>query len=307
MNRATKRLVLVALLVGSSLRAEEPDWAAFDRYVAAAAQEWNVPGLAIAVFKNDETVFERGYGTTSLEGGRPVDEHTLFSIGSTTKAMTAAAVGMLVDQGKLGWDDPVTEHMPQFRLADPDATARLRVRDLLTHNAGVPNTDFLWYEQPNDLDEILRRMRYVELETPMYSSFTYQNVMYAAAGKLIELKSGTPWGELVERRIFEPLGMKRSVTSLARTELRDNVATPHDEVDGELVTIENASVDSVPAAGAVWSSVHEMALWARFLLRGCVTETGARLLAESTCAELFAPQALVDEEMYPAMRLYDHH
>lgn len=307
MKTAARWMILATLMTAPRLGAEEPDWAGFDRYVAAAAKEWSVPGLAIAVVKDDKTVFERGYGTTSLSGGVAVDEHTLFSIGSTTKAMTAAAIGMLVDEGELAWDDPVSEHMPHFRLADPEATARLRVRDLLTHNAGVPNTDVLWYEQPNDLDEILERMRYVELEAAMYSNFTYQNVMYAAAGKLIELVSGMSWGQFIERRIFEPLGMTRSVTSLARTKLRDNVATPHDYVDDQLVTIDNASVDSVAAAGAVWSSVHEMALWARFLLRDCVTEKGERLLAEATCAELFEPQTLVNREMYPAMRLYDHH
>lgn len=306
MRPTTLWMLFAAILAGASLGAQEPDWADFDDYVAAAAKEWNVPGLAIAVVKDDRIVFERGYGTTSLSGGGSVDEHTMFSIGSTTKAMTSAAIGMLVDEGKLAWDDTVSEHMPHFRLADADATARLRVRDLLTHNAGVPNTDVLWYEQANDLDEILRRMQYVELDAAMYSSFTYQNVMYAAAGKLIELASGMTWGQFIERRIFEPLGMKRSVASLARTRLRDNVATPHDYVDEQLVTIENASVDSVPAAGAVWSSVHEMALWARFLLRGCTTETGKRLLAEASCAQLFEPQTLVNREMYPAMRLYDH-
>ena len=307
MTNSTRWVILAILLAGPSLGADEPDWTAFDRYVATAAEEWSVPGLAIAVVKDDKIVFERGYGTTSLAGGVTVDEHTLFSIGSTTKAMTAAAIGMLVDEGNLAWDDPVSEHMPHFRLADSEATARLRVRDLLTHNAGVPNTDVLWYEQTNDLDEILERMRYVELEAPMYSNFTYQNVMYAAAGKLIEIESGMSWAQFIEKRIFEPLGMTRSVTSLARTGLRDNVATPHDDIDDQLVTIDNASVDSVAAAGAIWSSVHEMALWARFLLRDCVTEQAERLLDEATCTELFEPQALVNREMYPAMRLYDHH
>ncbi len=205
------RLVSLALcmlsLSAAAAMAAEPDWKAFDRYAGSAAKEWRVPGLAIAVVKDDAVVFEGAYGTTRLGDGSPVDPDTLFSIGSTTKAFTAAAVGMLVDEGKLAWDDPVVQHMPAFRLADPVATARLRVRDLLTHNAGVPNTDFLWYEQERDLDEILRRMQYVELETPMYARFNYQNVMYAAAGKLIEVVSGMPWAEFVEKRILAPLEM----------------------------------------------------------------------------------------------------
>ncbi len=265
-----------------------------------------MPGLAIAVVKDDQTVFARGYGTTSIEAGSPVDQHTLFSIGSTTKAMTALGIGMLVDEGKLAWDDPVSEHLPQFRLADPVATATLRVRDLLTHNAGVPNTDVLWYEQANDLDTILERMQHVELYAPMYSGFTYQNVMYAAAGKLTEVISGLPWHEFIAQRIFEPLGMKRSVARLADTQQRDNVAEPHYRIDGSIAVIDNATVDSVAAAGSVWSSVDEMAKWARFLLRGCKTEDQKVLLQPNTCAELFRPQAIIDVEMYPAMSLYEH-
>ena len=303
-------LASILLMVGflsPAMAPAEVDLEAFDRYVEAAVEEWGVPGLAIAVVKDDEIVFEKGYGVTALNEGTPVDEHTLFSIGSTTKAIAAAGIGVLVDEGKLDWDDPVAKHLPRFQLSDPVVTQRLRVRDLLTHNAGVPNTDVLWYEQANSLDEILRRMRYVELESPMYSNFTYQNVMYAAAGKLTEVKSGQPWSEFIEERLFEPIGMKRSVASLERTRLRDNVASPHDSVDGELVQIENASVDSVAAAGSIWSSVHEMSEWAKFLMRGCETRKGKVLLEPATCAELFEPQTLVNREMYPAMRLYQHH
>ncbi|OLT60381.1 serine hydrolase domain-containing protein [Moorena bouillonii] len=270
------RVLSLTLFLGLCLPASAatPGWEAFDRYVAAAAEEWRVPGLAIAVVKDGELVFEGGYGTTRLGDGTPVDPDTLFSIGSTTKAMTAAAIGMLVDEGKLAWDDPVTKYLPGFRLADPTATAQLRVRDLLTHNAGVPNTDLLWYEQDHDLDEILRRMQYVELQTPMYSRFEYQNVMYAAAGKLTEVVSGKSWVEFIESRIFAPLQMTRSVASLARSELRDNVASPHYMIDDEVAVIENATVDSVSAAGSVWSSVREMSRWSRFLLEGCVTAAG---------------------------------
>jgi CubicO group peptidase (beta-lactamase class C family) len=301
-------LLIVALAsMPLSALSSEVDLEGFDGSVAAAVAEWEAPGLAVAIVKDGAIVFEKGYGVTRLNKGTPVDQHTLFSIGSTTKAIAAAAIGILVDEGKLDWDDPVSEHLPQFKLSDPVVTERLRVRDLLTHNAGVPNTDLLWYEQANSLDEILYRMRYVELEAPMYSNFTYQNVMYAAAGKLTEVVSGKPWSEFVEQHIFKPIGMKRSVASLAGTRLRDNVASPHDYVDGKLIEIENASVDSVAAAGAIWSSVHDMSQWASFLMRGCKTTSGQALLSPETCNELFEPQTLVNREMYPAMRLYRHH
>lgn len=306
MTRHHLGAIALALLTATAAPAQSPDWKAFDAYVAAAAQEWQVPGLAIAVVKDGQTVFAKGYGTTALADGTPVDEHTLFSIGSTTKAMTAAAVGLLVDEGKVGWDDPVQQHLPGFRLADDELSRRLRVRDLLTHNAGVPNTDVLWYEQTRSTDEILGQMRLVEPVAPPYTTFIYQNVMYAAAGRLTEVVAGQSWADFIDQRLFTPLGMERSVALLERTTRRDNVAAPHHVVDGEVVQIENASVDSVAAAGSVWSSVAEMAQWAQFLLRGCRTASGEALLEEATCAELFEPQTLIDREMYPAMRLYEH-
>ena len=164
----------------------------------------------------------------------------------------------------------------------------------------------LWYEQTRSTDEILEQMRLVEPVAPPYTTFIYQNVMYAAAGRLTEVVAGTSWADFIDERLFTPLGMERSVALLERTKQRDNVAAPHHTVDGEVVQIENASVDAVAAAGSVWSSVAEMAEWAKFLLRGCRTASGEVLLQEATCNELFTPQTLIDVEMYPAMRLYEH-
>jgi CubicO group peptidase (beta-lactamase class C family) len=260
------------------------------------------------VVHDGRVVFERGYGVLELGATAAVDEHSLFAIGSTTKALTAALVGMLVDEGRLAWDDPVIDHLPGFRLKDPVATREVRVRDLLTHNAGLPNADYLWYEQDHTTEEIVRRLRYVEPAYSLRSEFVYQNVMYAAAGELIEAVSGRDWGELVRERIFAPLGMTRSTTTLAETRDRSGVARPHDLVDGRLAVIENASVDPVAPAGSIWSSVHDMAQWMRFLLAGGVTEDGRRLLSEPVLAELFTPQAMVGpEDFYPTARLTAPH
>ena len=136
-----------------------PDLAAFDRYVAQAARDWRVPGLAIAVVKGDSVVLARGYGVLDLTKPAPVTEHTRFAIGSTTKAMTSAALGMLVDEGKLRWDDRVIDHLPEFRLYDPYATRELTVRDLLLHRSGLPATDLLWVRADLTLAEMMRRLR----------------------------------------------------------------------------------------------------------------------------------------------------
>jgi len=277
-----------------------------DGYVRQAVADWEVPGLAIAVIKDGETVFARGYGIRELDGAAPVDEHTLFAIGSTTKAMTAAAIGMLVDEGMLEWDSRVAEILPEFELANPWMTRELTVRDLLTHRAGLGNADMLWYRSGREPEEILRRVRYVpEVYSPR-SSFIYQNLMYAAAGEVVSRLSGMPWRQFVRERIFAPLAMTDTVPVLAETLDRDNVAAPHDRVDGRLQRILNASVDSVDSAGSVWSSVADMARWARLMLDGEVD--GVRLLEPQTHAELLRPQTIVtDAAFYPTAALTRPH
>jgi len=305
-------LVLLAPSASTTVSAQElAPLEGFDPYARAAREDWETPGLAIAVVADGRIVFERGYGTRRLgdeSADAQVDEHTLFAIGSTTKAMTAALVGMLVDDGKLGWDDPVIDRFPDFRLHDPVATREVRVRDLLTHNAGLPNADYLWYEQDIDPEEIVRRLRFVEPAYSLRSEFIYQNVMYAAAGELIEAVAGESWHQMLRRRILEPLDMSRTATSWREAASRSNVAEPHDLVEGRLTTIENASVDAVAPAGSVWSSVHDMARWMRFLLAGGVGPDGARLLSEETIATLFRPHTMVGpEDFYPTARLTEPH
>jgi CubicO group peptidase (beta-lactamase class C family) len=182
--------------------------------------------------KDGEIVFAKGYGVRTLGAPEPVDERTLFAIGSTTKAMTAAALGILVDDGKLTWDDPVVKHLPWFALKDAYATREMRVRDLLTHRGGVPNTDLLWYGQSWTTREIVARLREVELETSFRTHFTYQNVMYAAAGEVVAAVSGMSWADFVTTRIFRPLGMTGTIATAATLDRQPNVAQPHYEIDG---------------------------------------------------------------------------
>ncbi len=292
------------LVVLRSAAAETPKTLAdLDVYVAKGVAEWRIPALAVAVVKDGEVVFAKGYGVLDLSRPDAANADTLFAIGSTTKAMTAAALGMLVDEGKLGWDDPVTRHLPWFQLRDPVVTREVTVRDLLTHRAGLPNADFLWYGRDNAPREILFRMRYLPQETSLRSHFTYQNVMYAAAGAVVAEVSGMTWEEFVRTRLLEPLGMKRTAVTLSEASAKGNVASPHFELDGEVQRIENASVDPVAPAGSIWSSVSDMAKWMRFLLEG-TTPDGTRLLKEETLEELFRPQTLVDgDEFYPTQRL----
>ena len=289
-----------------------PAWLdGFDAYVAEGVRSWEVPGLAVAVVVGGETVFSEGYGVLELGGEARVDPDTLFAIGSTTKALTAATLGMLVDAGEIAWDDPVVRHLPWFRVGDPAVTVELTVRDLLTHRGGLGGSDHLWYGGQTDTREILERLRHQEPAYSLRAGFVYQNVMYAAAGALLEEVTGTSWERFVEERLLAPLGMGRTTTHLAGPKgaaSRQNVATPHDMVEGELVPIDNAAVDAVAPAGSIWSSVGDMSRWLAFLLRGCRTADGERLLAEATCDELFTPQTLVPRSsFYPTARLTRPH
>src|SRR5690348_15973520 len=181
-----------------------------DAYTAKAVADWRVPGLAIAVVKDGRIVFAKGYGVRELGKAAPVDTQTLFAIGSTTKAMTAASIGMLVDEGKLKWDDKVTKILPGFQLADPYVTRELTVRDLLTHRTGLGNADVLWYRADNSPEEVIRRVRFAEPAYSFRSSFIYQNIMWAVAGQIVAAESGTPWEQFVRTRLFAPIGMVNS-------------------------------------------------------------------------------------------------
>jgi CubicO group peptidase (beta-lactamase class C family) len=283
-----------------------PDLGAFDRYVAQAARDWRVPGLAIAIVKGDSVVFAKGYGVLDLGKPAPVTEHTRFAIGSTTKAMTSAALGMLVDEGKLRWDDRVIDHLPDFRLFDPYATRELTIRDLLTHRSGLPGTDLLWTRGDYSFPDMMRRLRYVRPASSFRSQWSYQNVVYAIGGAVIEKVSGMKWEAFIRTRIFGPLGMAESEPLVAGIELLPNVATPHGEIRDTVRQVPIRTTDPVASAGSVWSSVSDMAKWMRFILDS--GRVGAkRLLTPATFSELVTPQIRASQSTYPALTLVRPH
>ncbi|GJG89185.1 hypothetical protein tb265_43660 [Gemmatimonadetes bacterium T265] len=277
-----------------------PDVAALDAYAARAARDWRVPGLAVAVVAGDSVVLAKGYGVRELGRPAPVDAHTRFAIGSTTKAMTVAALGMLVDEGKLRWDDPVTKYLPAFRLADAYVTRNVTVRDLLTHRTGLGNADLLWAVDDYPADEIVRRVGTLRLAYPFRSGFEYQNIMYAVAGDVVRAASGVPWETFLRTRIWTPLGMTETEPTLAAITGGANVAAPHMAFGDTVRVIANGSADAVKAAGSVWSSVHDMARWTRFLLDSGRAD-GRRLLSDSTFREIFSPQNVAPPSTYPAV------
>lgn len=301
-----KQSIVAALLLCGAERAiaqSSPDWAAFDRYVAQAARDWRVPALAIAIVKDDSLVFAKGYGVLEAGTSRRADEHTRFAIGSTTKAMTSAGLAMLVDEGKLRWDDRVTKYIPELQLYDPWVTRELTVRDLLTHRSGLAGTDVFWgtswrYSQA----EIIRRLRYVQPTASFRSEWQYQNVMYALGGTVIERIAGVPWDAFIRSRIFAPLGMTESEPLVSSIAGKSNVAVPHALINDSVKVVPVRSTDGVAPAGSVWSSVSDMSKWMRFILdSGRVGSK--RLITPAAFRELITPQIAAPMAQYPALSI----
>jgi CubicO group peptidase (beta-lactamase class C family) len=268
----------------------EAQLAGFDAFIESAMGDWEVPGLALAVVRDGEVLLSRGYGVRRKGGTEPVDADTLFAIGSSSKAFTAACVALLVDQKKVGWDDPVTKHLPGFELHDPYATRELTVRDLLTHRSGLARGDSLWYGSGFDRAEILERVRHLEPSWSFRSKFGYQNLMFLAAGELYAAVAGESWDDCVAKRFFAPLGMARSTTSVDPLPGIENVASPHERLDDQVVPVAWRDLDNVAPAGSVNSSAREMAAWVKLqLARGGAPALAAGMV--NTIPSLAMPPA----------------
>lgn len=308
MSAARRFAVALAIAIVASpaiARAQQkPDLKAFDAYVAHAARDWRVPGMAVSIVKDDSVVFAKGYGVIQIGKPAPATEHTRFAIGSTTKAMTTAALAMLVDEGKLHWDDRLIDLLPDFQLYDAYATHEMTVRDLLTHRSGLPGTDLLWVIPQNNIStaEMMHRLRYVKPESSFRSHWEYQNVVYSIAGLLIERISGMPWQDFVRKRIFTPLGMNETVPLVSEVQGQPNVAVPHDLVNDTVSVVPVRTTDGVASAGSVWSSVSDMSKWMRFMLDSGRVGT-KQLIQPATFAEIVAPEIRAPMEEYPALEL----
>lgn len=254
--------------------AQDVDLAALDGYFAESGDAFEVPGFAVAIVKDDEVVFARGYGARELGKPERVDEHTLFAIASNSKAFTAAALARLVDDGRVRWDDRVVDYLPYFRLYDPWVTQEIRVRDLLCHRSGLGtySGDLLWYGTPYDAAEVVRRARMLEPAGLFRSDYGYSNLMFIAAGQVVAAVSGASWDETVRREFFEPLGMSRTVTSTSALEGMENVAIPHRTKEGAVIPLSWYNWDAMAAAGGIISSVSDMSRWLRLQLAGGVWE-----------------------------------
>jgi len=267
-----------------------------DGIVREALAFWEIPGASVAVVRDGEIVSCAGYGVRDLRTGEGVTPDTLFAIASITKSFTTCALAMLVDEGKLAWDDPVRKHLEWFRLSDPLADANVTVRDLVTHRTGLSRHDMLWYKSPWTREEIVRKCGLVALTRPFRSYYQYNNNMFVAAGLVLQAVSGKPWEEFIHRRIFEPLGMHTANCTSTVAVAAEDHATPHlKRGDRPIGPIPWLVFDSEGPGGTINASAREMAAWLRFQLGNGVID-GKRLVAEEHLLETRSPQMVIRAE-----------
>ena len=238
-----------------------------DSYIEKGMNDWGITGIAVGIVKDNKTVYARGFGKRIIDSEKVIDENSVFAIGSNSKLMTATALGILVQKELITWDSNVIDLMPDFKLKDPYVTREITVKDLLSHRAGLPREDFLWYGSQNyGRKEIIHRLRFLEPAYTMRGGYIYQNMMFLTAGELIPAVTGQSWDEFLTEHIFTPLGMVRSVTSVKPLKLMENVAQPHIKVDGKTIKVPYRDIDNVGPAGSVNSSVTDMIEWMKLHL-----------------------------------------
>ena len=266
----------------------------FDAYVRRGLQTLRVPGVAVAVVKDGKLVFAQGYGVRTLGDTGRVDAHTLFQIASNTKAFTTAALAMLVDEGKLAWDDPVTKYLPDFQLYDPYVTREFTLRDLVTHRSGLGlgAGDLLWFHSSYGRAEIIHRIRAAKPASSFRSRYAYDNVLYIAAGEIVPAVTGQSWDDFIKERILTPLGMTESGTGVAFLSSTPDVATPHAVEKGKLQVVPRDSIDNTGPAGGIVSNVSDMAKWLLCRLDSG-RYAGGRLFSERQARVMWAGQTIL--------------
>ena len=304
---ATKTLltILVTLLLWSSSFAQDASKSnKLNAMIEEGMKEWQIPGLSAVVVKNGKVVFQKTYGIKDIETKEPVDDNTLFSMASTTKALIAISLGILVDQNKISWQDKVIDHLPLFKLSDPYITSDARVIDLLTHNLGIGNADLLWSINNLSTAETIDKFKYSKKTYPLRGGFTYQNIMYVVAGELIEAVSGQNWTVFVENEILKPLKMTRTQTKSMDIMKAGNYTSPHyNDLDDGIVKVDYTFSDQIGAAGMVWSTTNDVSNYLTFLVNDG-TFKGDTIIQPATFHYLFKPHSILTEnDVYPTNKL----
>jgi CubicO group peptidase (beta-lactamase class C family) len=283
-----------------------------EAYIEQTLKDWGIPGGAAFIWKDGQMLSCRGYGVRALGKPETVNGNTIFHIASSTKAFTATCLGMLVDEVKANWDDPVVKYLPDFQMYDPWITKEVTLRDLLNHRLGLKRYNRVMFRNdPFDPNEFLQHFPYMKPFTGFRTRFGYGNEQYILAGKLIEVISGKPYDEFLQKRIFDPLDMTSTFPTLAHLKRSGltNISSGHCNLDGGFVPVGVRLLDPVQplppvdiglnAAGCIWSNMEDLARWLEFFL-GNGTFRGVTLASPQIMEEMRTPQFAIaprDEDL----------
>jgi len=294
-------LILFLTFISLQLFAQKQDkLSKIDSYIQNAMKEWNMPGFAVAIVKNDSIIFAKGYGVKDVRTKEPVDEHTNFMIASCSKAFTTAALATLVDRGKINWDDHVIDYLPSFQMYDTWVTKEMTIRDLVTHRSGLAtfSGDILWLGSTYSPQEVIKRARYLKPVSSFRSKYGYQNIMFSVAGSIIPVVTDTTWSDYIKEHFFKPLGMNRSTTSLDEMKKLGNYAFPHKIGNGKVSTLKDFySIETVAPAGAINSNVVDMSQWIRLQLKKG-KYNNKQIFSERQSNEMWSNQTAIENMNY---------
>jgi CubicO group peptidase (beta-lactamase class C family) len=310
MNSFSPVLLLFVIFFPQRGFAQEVDAAPVDAIVEDALRFWNVPGVAVGIVRDEDVVYLKGHGVKEVGKRDPVTPDTIFPLASCTKAFTTTALAVLVDEGKMKWDDPVRKQVDFFHLSDPSADALVTLRDLVTHRTGVGPHELLWYRAPWSQEETIRRIGKVKLEYPFRSGFRYQTTMFTAAGWAVGTASGacqrprtgvitdparplSGWADFVQTRILDPLDMKNTSLTTTKALASADHASPHRlNSAGQLEVIPWYRIDKPEPAGSANSCARDLCQWIRLHL-GDGMFAGKRLVSAKNLQETHTPQNII--------------
>lgn len=294
-----KKFIIAISILGFLLPAKaQMSSSSIDSLVEKTLKVFDVPGIAVGIIKDGKVIHAKGYGVRSLKTRQAVDENTLFGIASNSKAFTAFALGMLMDEGKLKWDDKVTDYIPEFKMYAPYVTAEFTIRDLLTHRSGLGlgAGDLMFFPEGSDftIKDIIYNIRYLKAESSFRTHYDYDNNLYIVAGEIIHRVSGLTWEEFIEQRMMKPLGFDKSTASYNRIKNNTNFIDPHAPVNGKVEALAHDWSETANAAGGIQSNITDLSKWLTFLLNKGVLPNGKRIFSEKVLKDVWTPQTIIE-------------
>lgn len=283
--------IALSFFISTAVQAQtNVDLKKLDQYFAKMVKDWEVPSATIGIVKDGKLVFTGNYGVMEVGKKQKPDEHTLYAIASNSKAFTSAIIGMLVQEGKLRWNDKVKKHLPYFAVYDEWVSNHTTIRDLLSHRVGLGtfSGDNIWYKSDLPAEDIIKRIKHVPQAYEFRSGYGYSNLMFITAGEIIETVTGKSWGENVQERILTPLGMNRTIYSIKDLDSKGNFATPHGIKNNKNFTLPWAKWDNVAATGGLISSVSDISKWMIFNLNNGIHKNDT-LLSKTTRNMVWTP------------------